>query len=103
MDKDIIDILMDKDNRDPISLQDEHGKTTSFEQIAVIPYNQRMYCVLKPLDKMEGIAEDEAVVFVMDTDKSGRGVLRVEDDEMIAIDVFNLYYDLLEEYARGHK
>ena len=33
---DLLDILLDKDNKEPITLMDEKGKQISFEQIAMI-------------------------------------------------------------------
>ncbi len=101
---DLLDVLLDKDNKDPIVLMDEKGRQISFEQVAIIPYEIKgekvLYVVLKPIDKIDGIADDEAVVFLVDQDKNGNTILRVEEDEEVAIAVFDKYYDLLEE-ARG--
>lgn len=101
---DLLDVLLDKDNKDPIVLMDEKGRQISFEQVAIIPYEVKgekvLYVVLKPIDKIDGIADDEAVVFLVDQDKNGNTILRVEEDEEVAIAVFDKYYDLLEE-ARG--
>lgn len=46
MEKDIVDILLDEENKDPIVLTDDKGRKLAFEQIAVIPYDQKLYCVL---------------------------------------------------------
>ncbi len=98
---DLLDVLLDQDNKEPIVLMDENGKQMTFEQVAVIPYEvrkeKRLYCVLKPLDKIEGIGDDEAIVFLVDTDDEGNSIIRIEEDEEIAIAVFDKYYDLLEE------
>ena len=104
---DIVDVLLDQDNKDPIVLMDEKGKQLTFEQVAVIPYEvkkeKRLYCVLKPLDKIEGIADDEAIVFLVDQDDQGNSIVRVEEDEEVAIAVFDKYYDLLEEAQKEEK
>ncbi len=104
---DLLDILLDQDNKDPIILMDESGKQLTFEQVAVIPYEvrkeKRLYCVLKPVDHIEGIADDEAIVFLVDTDDDGNSVIRIEEDEEIAIAVFDKYYDLLEEAQKESK
>ena len=104
---DILDVLLDQDNRDPIVLMDENGRQLTFEQIAVIPYEvrkeKRLYCVLKPMDKIEGIGDDEAIVFVVDQDKDGNSIIKVEEDEEVAIAVFDKYYDLLEEAQKEEK
>lgn len=92
----ILDILLDEDNKDAIVLQDGNGKKLRFEQIAVIPHNDKLYCVLKPIDKIEHVADDEAIVFYVD--ESGKEpVLMVETDEKVAIDVFEEYYEMLDE------
>ena len=104
---DLLDVLLDQDNKDPIVLLDEKGRQLSFEQVAVIPYgaenDKKLYCVLKPIDKIEGIADDEAVVFLVDEDDNGNTILRVEENEEVAISVFDKYYDLLEEARKEAK
>ena len=104
---DLLDVLLDQENREPIVLMDETGKEMTFEQVAVIPYEvrkeTRLYCVLKPLDKIEGIADDEAIVFLVDQDSQGNSIIKVEEDEEIAISVFDKYYDLLEEAQKAEK
>ena len=90
---DILDVLLDQENKEPIVLMDEKGKQITFEQVAVIPYEvkkeKRLYCVLKPLDKIDGIADDEAIVFLVDQDAKGNSIIRVEEDEEVAIAVFD--------------
>ena len=104
---DILDVLLDQDNKEPIVLVDETGKQLTFEQVAVIPYEvrkeKRLYAVLKPIDKIEGIGDDEAIVFVVDQDKDGNSIIKVEEDEEVAISVFDKYYDLLEEAQKQEK
>ena len=104
---DLLNVLLDEDNKEPIVLMDDKGKELTFEQVAVIPHEvkkeNRLYCVLKPLTKIEGIGEDEAIVFLVDTDADGNSVLRVEEDEEVAINVFDKYYDLLEDAQKEAK
>ena len=98
---DLFDILTDENNCDPVIFTDANGKEYTFEQVAVIPFDvggeTRLYCVLKPMDKIEGVADDEAIVFYLDTDEDGDSILRVEDNETIAREIFDRYYDLLRE------
>ena len=100
---DIIDILLDEENKDPIVLVDGQGKKLSFEQIAVIPYNNKIYCVLKPIDKIENVQDDEAIVFFVDEQEGKEPVLMVETDEKVAMDVFDEYYNLLDEADKNNK
>ena len=104
---DLLDILLDKDNKEPITLMDEKGKQISFEQIAMIVHEvkkeKKLYAILKPIDKIEGLGENDAIVFLVDQDKDGNTVLKIEEDEDVAMDVFDEYYDLLEEEMAKQK
>ena len=99
----ILDILLDEDNKDPIVLIDNTGRRLTFEQIAVIPYNEKIYCVLKPVDKIENVQDDEAIVFFVDEQEGKEPVLMVETDEKTAINVFDEYYNLLDEEDKKRK
>ena len=90
--------LLDPENKDPIEFIDENGENLSFEQVAIIPRDGKVYAILKPVDEMEGVKEDEALVFVVDYDEDlMQDYLKlVEDDADIEI-VFQMYYDLLRD------
>ena len=96
---DILDILLDADNCEPIVLTDKNGRNIAFEQIAVIPYDGKIYCVLKPVDKICGIGDDEAIVFRIDEDDDAF-TIRMEEDMNVAATVFEMYYDTLEDALR---
>ena len=100
---DIVDILLDEDNEDPITLYDENDKAVKFDQVAVIPLNNNLYAILKPIDEMEGVADDEAIVFAVKQDKDGESVLEIETDEPTAIKVFDEYYKLLDKADKEKK
>lgn len=103
--KDLLDVLLDQNDNDPIVLTDGDGKILAFEQIAVIPYNNNddivLYAILKPISEIKGIADDEAVVFKAVVGESGDTILIVERDEIIAIEIFNMYYDIFEEVHKN--
>ena len=65
MKEDIMDILLDGEDKDPITFVDDKGQRIAFEKKAVIPYDQ-IYCVLKSIDHIDGVADDEAFVFYVD-------------------------------------
>ena len=92
-----IEMLLDENNTENLKLYDENNKETEFEQVAVIPLNEKIYAILKPIDEMEGVADDEAIVFVVEYDNEGHSYLVVETNEEIAIKVFDKYYQLLDE------
>lgn len=93
---DILDVLLDEENCAPITLCDEDHRAINFEQVAVIPYKDKIYCILKPLDCIDGVADDEAIVFYVD-ESGEKNELRAELNQMDAMCVFEEYYDLLEE------
>lgn len=94
---DILDILLDEDNEDPIILYDEYSKQVKFDQVAIIPLNEKLYAILKPIDEIPGVADDEAIVFAINENDNGETTLVVETDEPIAMQVFDEYYKLLDE------
>ncbi len=101
---DLLDVLLDEKNTAPIYMTDENGRQLKFDQVAVIPYgDEDLYCILKPLTKLEGIADDEAIVFKVEEDKEGNAILRVEENEQIAIAIFDQYYNLIEEAEKSKK
>lgn len=94
---DLLDILLDEDNEDPITLYDENSKPIKFDQVAVIPMDDRLYTILKPLDEIKGVADDEAIVFAVNENDNGETTLIVETDEPTAMRVFDEYYRLLDK------
>ena len=94
---DILDTLLDEENNDPIILENERGEKIVFEQIAIIPKVEELYCILKPVEPIDGLEEDEALVFKILENEEGEASLVLETDEDVIDEVFNVYYDLLDE------
>ena len=97
MDKSPIEMIYDENNTDNIVMYDEDGEELEFEQVALIPLKKRDHVILKPVEQMEGVADDEAVVFAIKTDKDGEEYLEVVDDDDIIDEVFEEYYAMLAE------
>jgi len=93
---DVIDRLLDENDEDPVTLYDEENNETKFEQVAIIPLDEKIYCILKPITKIEGVADDEALVFVIEEIDDEDCLVMVDDDKIIN-KVFEKYYKLLEE------
>lgn len=91
-----IDLILDPDNEDDIVLYDEDGKETVFGQVAVIPLNERVYVILKPITPVEGVADDEGMVFVIE-EADDEDVLTVVTEEKVVNEVFDIYFELCEE------
>lgn len=91
-----IDMLYDENNTDNIVLFDDQNREVEFEQIAIIPLENKTYAILRPLDEENPIPEDEAIVFAIE-EIDEEEVLIPEKDMSIVDNVFNKYYELLKE------
>ena len=91
-----IDMLLDENNTENIKLYNEENEEIEFEQIALVPIENKTYAILRPLLENEDIAEDEALVFVIDEIDDEDCLVIVEDDAMVD-KVFEEYYKMLKE------
>lgn len=91
-----IDQIFDENNTDPVVLYNENGDAVSFEQIALIPINGQVYVILKPVQPMEGVGEDEGFVFEI-TEIDGEELIVIVEDFAIIDKVFDEYEAMLEE------
>ena len=89
-----IDRLFDEENDEKIYIKDNDGKEIAFEQVAVVDFEENYYAVLYPVTKIEGVGEDEAVVFLIDEEKDQ--LVYVEDERVID-GVYKEYCKLLDE------
>ncbi len=93
-----IDALFDEENCDPIILFNEKGEEIAFEQIALIPLKDKTYAILKPIKPIEGLGENEGLVFSIEVnEENGQEYLMLTIDEQIIDDVFKVYDDLIAE------
>ena len=91
-----IEKILDEENSEPVTLYDENNKPTKFDQVAVIPLHERLFVILKPITKIVGVEEDEALVFeVVEIDDED--CLVICDDMKVVDEVFIEYYELLKE------
>ena len=86
-----IDALYDENNNDAIILFNEKGEEIAFEQIAIIPISEKVYAILKPIQPMDGVGEDEGLVFSIEQNDEGEEYLALTVDEDIIDAVFTVY------------
>ena len=91
-----IDMLFDEENWDDITLFDEEENEVRFEQIAIIPYEEEVYAILRPRD-VENIEEDEALVFLIKGENDDNMNLEIITDEALAGKIFDLYNTFIDE------
>lgn len=92
-----IDALFDEENNDAIILFNEKGEEIAFEQIALIPL-EKTYAILKPIKPMEGLGEDEGLVFSIEVnEETNEEYLALVVDEAIIDKVFDVYDELVAD------
>lgn len=91
-----IELLLDENNNENIRLYDEKNNCVEFEQVAIIPIEEKIYAILRPVAGIDGVAEDEALVFSIE-DVDDEDCLVVVDDDKLVNTVFQEYYKLLKE------
>lgn len=90
-----IEMLLDENCNDPITLYSENDEPMDFQQVALIPHEGILYAILKPMG--DGIlAEDEALVFALEQYEGEPALIICEDDAVID-QVFAAYYELLRQ------
>ena len=92
----LIEQLLDPENTDVVVLYGSNGDCISFEQIALVPQEENVYVILKPVVPMEGMDEDEGLVFKIE-DMEKDAYLSLVTDESIIDAVFDVYDRLCEE------
>lgn len=90
----LVEMLLDPDNESPVVCYNEDGGEVLFDQIAVIPYCDELYAILKPITKLEGVGENEAMVFKINVDEDSIEILYDFD---LCDKIFEVYYDLLKK------
>ncbi len=76
-----VDRLFDENNSENIFVKDNDGREIEFEQVAVVDFEESYYAVLQPVTKIDGVGEDEFLVFLIDEEKDC--LTYVEDDRII--------------------
>lgn len=77
-------------DEDLIVLQDEDGKEIEFVHIATIDYQDEWYAFLQPVE-LEGMEEDEMIIFKLQEDEEGNDMFVPVDDEELMNAVYDEY------------
>ena len=87
----------EEDDEFLIELVTKNGETVKFFEIAGIAYRGKYYAILQPVELLDGMSNDEALVFRLTTDKSGKNHYELENNDSIIDAVFEEYYRLLDK------
>ena len=71
-----------------------------FVEIAGIAHKGNFYAILQPVELLEGMNEDEALVFKVTRGQNGEDKFEIELDDEIINAVFKTYYELLDKTSK---
>lgn len=97
--EDAIEKILDDNNQENVILYDEDDNPTEFEQVALIPMEDRVFVLLSPVEKTEGVDADDAFVFEIQNIDGEDYVVGIDDEE-VTYNVYKEYYAMLKE--AGH-
>ena len=99
MAKDMDEMLNDEEfaDDDIITLTTADGEEVDFVEIAGIAHGGKFYAILQPVELLEGMDEDEALVFEVVRNADGSDGFNVVLDDEIIDAVFAEYNRLLDE------
>ena len=84
---------------DIVTLLSVTGEEIKFVEIAGIAHKGNFYAILQPVELIEGMNEDEALVFKVTRGQNGEDKFEIELDDEIIDAVFKTYYELLDKVS----
>ena len=81
---------------DIVTLLSATGEEIDFVEIAGIAHKGNFYAILQPVELLEGMADDEALVFKVSRTEAGEDKFEIELDDEIIDAVFAEYNRLLD-------
>ncbi|MBQ8451415.1 MAG: DUF1292 domain-containing protein [Clostridia bacterium] len=88
---------MEEDDDDVVTLLSADGEEIDFVEIAGIAYKGSFYAILQPVELLDGMDDDEALVFKVTRGKDGEDKFEIELDDSVIDAVFAEYNRLLDE------
>ena len=82
---------------DIVTLLSADGEEIDFVEIAGIAHKGNFYAILQPVELIEGMDDDEALVFKVSRGKDGEDKFEIELDDSIIEAVFAEYNRLLDD------
>ncbi|MBQ8424986.1 MAG: DUF1292 domain-containing protein [Clostridia bacterium] len=87
---------MEEADDDIVTLLSADGEEIDFVEIAGIAHKGNFYAILQPVELIEGMDDDEALVFKVSRGKDGEDKFEIELDDSIIEAVFAEYNKLLD-------
>lgn len=100
-DEELKNEIVTEDDDDIVTLLSANGEEIDFVEIAGIAYKGNFYAILQPVEMLDGMDEDEALVFKVSRDEDGSDKFEIELNDEIIDAVFAEYNVLLDEANSG--
>ncbi len=95
--------IEDLANDDIVTLRSATGEDIDFVEIAGIAHDGNFYAILQPVELLEGMSSDEALVFKVTRGEDGEDRFEIELDDDIIEAVFAEYNRLWEEQNKNNQ
>lgn len=89
--------IVDEEEDDIVTLLGADGSEIDFVEIAGIAHKGKFYAILQPVELLEGMNDDEALVFRVSRGEDGSDQFEIELNDEIIDAVFAEYNRLLDE------
>lgn len=89
--------ILEEDGDDIVTLLSADGEEIDFVEIAGIAHKGKFYAILQPVELIEGMSEDEALVFLVERGENDEDKFTIELDDEIIDAVFAEYNRLIDE------
>ncbi len=87
------------EDEDIITLYNEAtDKDENFYHLATLDVDKRWFVVLKPVEKLEDIADDEVLIYEITEDENGNDIFVTIEDEELLDKVFNEFMAEVEKF-----
>lgn len=86
-----------EENDDIVELVDDEGNAIKFFHVATVDYENNWYVFFTPTETVEGVNNDEVVIFRLDADEEGKDVFSPIEDEELLQKVYEEYVKIMDE------
>ncbi len=77
---------------------EETDKDEEFFELATLDVDGKLYIVMKPVEQLPDIADDEVLIYEIIEDKEGNSNFAPIEDDAVLEKVFNEFIAMLEEW-----
>ncbi|MCH5351686.1 MAG: DUF1292 domain-containing protein [Clostridiales bacterium] len=85
------------DEEEIITLYDDENNPVDFYEVACVEYKGEFYALMQPVEPMEGLGEDEALIFKVTEQDEENDAFEPVTDESVLEAVFNEYLNAVAD------